>query len=312
MVSFGCILFLATYMSFQRFGIITLISLYVLILAGGIVRSTGSGMGCPDWPKCFGQYIPPTQVSELPFNYQEIYKEKLHGEVLFNPTKTWIEYINRLVGALTGLFMAITLVLSLKKGRSVFLPTMAAFLLVMANAVLGKYVVDSFLLPGVVTMHMLLTTGVLFFLLKALQAGQTKIDLPQAQRKWIAINAIIICIQILLGTQVRENMDEVIRALGEHAKDQWIEALDLGYIIHRTFSWAILISHYFLWKNVQSSNLAQTHYVKAFILCIGLSLISGVLMAYFALPLGSQPIHLASSLVLFGLHVHAWLKTRSI
>jgi cytochrome c oxidase assembly protein subunit 15 len=159
---------------------------------------------------------------------------------------------------------------------------------------------------------MLLTTGVLFFLLKALQTDKPKIELAQSQRKWIAINAIVICVQILLGTQVRENMDDVIRSLGENAKDQWIEALDLGYIIHRTFSWAILISHYFLWKNVQTSGLSQTPYVKAFVLCIGLSLISGVLMAYFALPLGSQPIHLASSLVLFGLHVHAWLKTRSI
>jgi heme a synthase len=111
-------------------------------------------------------------------------------------------------------------------------------------------------LPGVVTMHMLLTTGVLFFLLKALQTEKPKIELAQSQRKWIAINAIIICIQILMGTQVRENMDDVIRNLGENAKDQWIEALNLGYIIHRTFSWAILISHYFLWKNVQTSGLA--------------------------------------------------------
>jgi cytochrome c oxidase assembly protein subunit 15 len=159
---------------------------------------------------------------------------------------------------------------------------------------------------------MLLTTGVLFFLLKALQTEKPKFYLAQSQRKWIAINAVIICIQILLGTQVRENMDEVIRALGENAKAQWIENLDLGYIVHRTFSWAILVSHYFLWKNVQTSELNNTPYVKSFVICIGISLISGVLMAYFALPLGSQPIHLTSSLVLLGLHVHAWLKTRSI
>ena len=297
-------------MSFQRFGTITLISLYVLILAGGIVRSTGSGMGCPDWPKCFGQFIPPTHISELPFNYQEIYKEKLHGEILFNPVKTWIEYINRLFGALTGAFMAVTLFLSFKKGKSVYLPTLAAFILVMANAVLGKFVVDSFLLPGVVTMHMLLTTGVLFFLLKAMQVGKEPIQISSQQRQWILLNAIIIAIQILLGTQVRENMDEVIVAVGENAKSRWIENLDIIYIIHRTFSWVILASHFYLWQKINATALRNTVYIKGFVVLIGLSLVSGVIMAYLALPLGSQPIHLLSSLMLLGLHVHAWLNTK--
>ena len=106
-------------MSFRKFGYISLISIYLLILAGAIVRSTGSGMGCPDWPKCFGRYIPPTQASELPFNYQEIYKEKLHGQVEFNPTKTWIEYLNRLLGALTGVFVVITTFLAYKQNKKV-------------------------------------------------------------------------------------------------------------------------------------------------------------------------------------------------
>ncbi len=296
-------------MTFQRFGYITLFCLYLLVLAGGIVRSTGSGMGCPDWPRCFGQWVPPTHASELPLNYQEIYQEKLHGEIEFNATKTWIEYLNRLLGALTGLFMAITTLLAWKEGRQTFLYTLAAFVLVMANAILGKYVVDSFLLPGVVTAHMLLTTGVLFFLLKALNNSAKIHVLPAKVRAWILINACIIFAQILLGTQVRENMDHVIVNLGYGAKNLWIDQLDNIYIIHRTFSWLILFSHLYLWKLIPMGESDYMQYKKGFVGLISLSLLSGVIMAYIALPLGSQPIHLASSLLLLGLHIHAWQRT---
>lgn len=296
-------------MTFQRFGYITLFCLYLLVLAGGIVRSTGSGMGCPDWPRCFGQWVPPTHASELPLNYQEIYQEKLHGEIEFNATKTWIEYLNRLLGALTGLFMAITTLLAWKVGKRTFLYTLAAFVLVMANAILGKYVVDSFLLPGVVTAHMLLTTGVLFFLLKALNNSAKIHVLPAKVRAWILINACIIFVQILLGTQVRENMDHVIVNLGYGAKNLWIDQLDTIYIIHRTFSWLILFSHLYLWKLIPVVESDFMQYKKGFVGLISLSLLSGVIMAYIALPLGSQPIHLASSLLLLGLHIHAWQRT---
>ena len=79
---------------FRRLGMLTIAAVYCLILIAGAVRATGSGMGCPDWPTCFGQWIPPTQESQLPDNYQQIYAERGYANTTFNAKKTWIEYSN--------------------------------------------------------------------------------------------------------------------------------------------------------------------------------------------------------------------------
>src|SRR6185437_5665915 len=58
---------------FQKYNLITIVLLFVVILAGGIVRSTGSGMGCPDWPRCLGRYVPPSSSADLPKDYKQKY-----------------------------------------------------------------------------------------------------------------------------------------------------------------------------------------------------------------------------------------------
>jgi heme A synthase len=66
---------------------------------GGLVRASGAGLGCPDWPRCFGSWIPPLSAADLPARFDP---------ALFKPTLMWTEYLNRLLGMTVGLMILAT------------------------------------------------------------------------------------------------------------------------------------------------------------------------------------------------------------
>ena len=301
-------------MLFRKLGIATIITVYLLVLAGGIVRSTGSGMGCPDWPKCFGMLIPPTEASQLPINYQQIYAAKLHGEVEFNVTKTWIEYLNRLLGALTGIIVFATFVASFaywKKDRTITILSFLGVILIGANGVLGKYVVDSFLKPGVVTLHMMLAILVIFVLLYAIARAWAKVISIEFVEKKEFLNKILILVlvlstsQVLLGTQVREAIDKVIASpIFGYNRETWIEQMGLPFYIHRSYSLIILGLHvYLIWqlrKNIQQQGIIY-RFMQMLVLMIGIEIFTGTIMAYFGVPAYIQPFHLTLAIISLGI-----------
>ncbi|PJJ47976.1 COX15/CtaA family protein [Hymenobacter chitinivorans] len=324
---------------FRLIGIVTVVAVYVLILVGGIVRSTGSGMGCPDWPKCFGTWVPPTEASQLPANYKEIYtaqrvakNQKLaktlqrlgfkqvasdifahptqYIETDFNVTKTWIEYVNRLVGALIGLFVFLTVVFALpywRRDRPVFWLAFWSFLLTGVQGYLGSLVVSTNLLPVMVTIHMGLALVIVAMLIYAVIRSQRETTHPEAVpttpglTPWLWLITLLTFVQIVLGTQVREEVDMVAFAANYLNRAAWIEQLGNIFKFHRSFSALLLLLNayvaYQLYK-LPSGQLRRMALANMGL--IGLEILAGVTLAYFALPALVQPIHLTLATVLFG------------
>ncbi len=191
--------------SFRRIAFLSTIATYLLIFVGGLVRVSGAGLGCPDWPKCFGRWFPPTNISQLPADMDPS---------MFNFVLAWIEYFNRLVGVMVGFLILMTAVLAIvyyrKRPRIVY-PSVAALILVMYQAWQGGKVVTSHLEPFLISIHLLtalLITSLLIYV--TLQAYY--IENPEEEREavyprpvnlWIGLLGIAGIVQIALGTRVR-------------------------------------------------------------------------------------------------------------
>lgn len=337
---------------FRLISAITVIAVYFLILVGGIVRSTGSGMGCPDWPKCFGSLIPPTSESQLPTDYQEIYLEKrlaknarfvatlenigLHStaeklandksiliEEEFNATKTWIEYINRLIGVLIGFLIILTVWKSLslwKHNKSIPLLSLASLVLVLFQGWIGSLVVSTNLIPWMISFHMMLALVLVGLLIlvyhkagKLSDGVSVEMDIPN-KIEWVLIGGIaLMIIQILLGTQVREQIDQVAFAMGDMLRETWIEKTGLVFIIHRSFSLVILGIHvlYFFWAFKYTFRKSSINlWSQALMVCIIIEIATGIGMAYFGIPAFLQPLHLLIGSLIIGIEVLVLLLIR--
>ena len=274
---------------------------FLVILAGGVVRMTQSGMGCPDWPKCFGLWVPPTDASQLPADFEK-YLDKQDIDHSFNVYHTWIEYINRLLGAVLGFFILIYVSWSIVKFRKtdklIVLSTLALLLITGFQGFLGKLVVDANLSVVKVTIHMLVAlviAAIPLFIITRLK--NNRVMLPQVLKTtaWIALGAVLL--QIVLGTQVREQIDEISKGLQYGQRELWIGVLDWIYYVHRSFSWLILFtSIYLMWKSKGFPQISRLSKIIFGLVCTAITV--GLIMNFFSIPALAQPIHLVIACLL--------------
>lgn len=290
----------------NRFQKINLTAIYLtlfLILVGGFVRAAGAGLGCPDWPRCFGSWIPPSNASMLPASFDP---------AQFNVYKTWIEYVNRLVGVLIGFSIILTAASSLSYRKSkpkVTFLAISALVLVIFQGWLGGQVVFSALQGWLITAHMFVAFLMVFALMLSfdLSFPRSYFTLPDSAKVLRSLQPIFYALvvftflQVLVGTQVREALDHV--ADTGVARNLWVEQAGWLPLFHRTFSWTVVLLTLLLWWQIKKKNPSM-RLQKGFALIsllILLQILLGIGLHYWSVPAAFQVLHLVfASLLLSG------------
>lgn len=298
---------------------ITLIFIYLVIIAGSVVRATGSGMGCPDWPKCFGKWVPPTDVSQLPDNYKELYAGEHNAVAEFNVWNTWTEYLNRLAGAVLGLLIFLQFLLSVrfrKSDKLIFRYSLIELILIGFQGWLGAKVVSSNLAPVKITIHMVVALIILSIALMIIYRVR-KITQPDpvvfTDKTLKALSVIVFAasiVQILLGTQVREEVDILLKNFDPEYRQHIVANLGSYFKIHRSFSILITLLNFWLIFKLRKSAVSSS--IKTTATALGtlilVAVITGITLSWFALPAPVQPIHLLLACFIYGLQWMLILK----
>ena len=304
--------------TFQRLALGTTAATYFLILVGGLVRASGAGLGCPDWPRCFGSWIPPLSAAALPSQFDASQ---------FNPTLMWTEYLNRLLGVTIGFLILATAVVAMRDHRRsphILWPTVAALLLVGFQGWLGGVVVQHELAPWIVTVHLIVALIIVQLLLYATvyaffpftrsNGERAGAIVAPARRDVVWATAALIALtltQVALGAQVRGRVDAALTAGTPRA--QALTTVGTFDTLHRDLALVILaLAAVTLWL-VFRRDAGNRVLVTAVSVMAALALtqiVVGVTLAYAGLTPPAQIAHLTVASLLLGAETVLFLLAR--
>lgn len=306
---------------FVRLALWTTAITYLLILVGGLVRASGAGLGCPDWPRCFGSWFPPASAAQLPPQFDPSQ---------FNPTLMWTEYLNRLLGVATGFAILATTISAWRHHRRdphILWPTLAALLLTGYEGWLGGRVVAHELAPWIVTAHLVVAIVIVLLLLYATVyaiyrrpllslAGRPGAagDEERASRATLSATIIVMILvtlgQVAVGTQVRGNIDDAL----DHGVAREAALATVGTLdgVHRTAALAVMslamIALLIVWaKHPRAAVLLQWTYAVVGLAALQIAL--GGILAFLTLTPAAQVLHLTVASLLMGAQMVLLLVT---
>jgi cytochrome c oxidase assembly protein subunit 15 len=298
--------------NFKALSMASVLATYFLIFLGGLVRVSGAGLGCPDWPKCFGGWIPPLSIRQLPAHIDPN---------LFNFTLAWIEYVNRLVGVIVGLLvavLAIWAIIKYTKRPRILIPSIAAALLVAFQGWQGGQIVATHLEPVIVSVHLLIAMLIVSLLIYITQQAhyldnpdsEKDSNYPNKAQAWVVVIWVFTIIQIVLGTQLRESIESAIKnypLLFDQALISKVGAIKYVHPLFGIFTaiFIVLICRRLISSNSKPSPLVWQSAVTLYGLTI-LQLALGVVMVFVGLPQVAQVTHLWVSSLMIGMILIAY------
>lgn len=313
---------------FQRIALTAFVCLEAVIFFGAIVRATGSGLGCPDWPRCYGRLIPPTSADQIDFTQLDLGKFQRKAAQIgedpatitletlrqrFNAVETWIEFLNRTSSLPLSLSVAALLLVGFKQSeRPIKMASVLVFALLVAQIIVGALVVKNLLKPNNVTLHMALAMLMLCAIVfAAWRSADTpwSIVLPPKTFVWVPLLLlVIVVVEGVLGSQVREMTDELARTHAGQPRIAWVQQLEQTnvYLIHRSASWLILGLGIFFVRNSRTSDRSAIKLQRTILGLIVGQMLLGVVLSQIGILAIAQILHIGlSSLLVSGLFL--WL-----
>jgi cytochrome c oxidase assembly protein subunit 15 len=215
--------------AFRALALAALALTFVVVVVGAYVRLSHSGLGCPDWPGCYGQATPTHAAAHIAQAVAAQGGE--HGPV--STAKAWKEMGHRYLAGMLGILIVLLAVFGLKNRRSPAL-AVAAVALVLFQATLGMWTVTMLLKPAIVTAHLLGGMTILAVLVwLALSQWTHRVDTEvRAVRGMAAAALAAVCLQIALGGWVSANYAALACPDLPGCLGQAVPSMDFGNAFH--------------------------------------------------------------------------------
>jgi len=298
---------------------LTLFLCFDLVLFGSFTRLSDSGLGCPDWPGCYG-YMSPLGAGEA---IEAAQSAMPTGPVTLS--KAWIEMIHRYLAMTVGVLILTLAVFSWKRDRTLWAWPTLTLVWVCVQGAFGALTVTMKLFPAIVSLHllggMLLLVLLLIQLLRQRHAlwAESRLALPSSVRWWLMATVGLLLVQVVMGAWVSSNY--AVMACDTYPKCQgawWPEMnFDKGFelwrhlgvdglgdalpfqaltAIHFVHRWhAVPVALLLLWSAFLLHKHGLTLEAKGLWLLLLLQFITGVSNAVLGWPLLAALLHTASA-----------------